>query len=71
MYHFLIRKRNNLSLLIQKSYDLSLFYTKKERFVTFCYQKPLLEAVNNSKIPWQVLKEQFVYKTGENEFPGQ
>ena len=60
MYHFLIRKRNNLSLLIQKSYDLSLFYTKKERFVTFCGQKPLLEAENNSKIPWQVLKEQFV-----------
>ena len=42
---------------------------KKLWFVTFCYQKRKLleEAVNNSKIPWQVFKEGFVYNTGENE----
>ena len=69
IYNFLKRKSNNLSLFNTKSYDFSLFHTKKQRFVTFCYQKPLLEAVNNLKFPRQVLKEGFVYKTGENEFP--
>ena len=34
-----------------------------------CYQKPLLKAVNNSKIPKQVFKEGFVINTSENEFP--
>ena len=68
IYHFVL-KVTICHFLIRKSYDLSLFHTKKERFVTFCFQKPLSEAVNNSKIPRQVLKEGFVYKTGENDFP--
>ena len=45
------------------------FFIRKSKDLSLCYQKPLLEAVNNSKIPRQVFKEGFVYNTGENEFP--